>query len=392
MNREIDQIPAQKNLVPDGVRSDLSETTVTLLPATKYLDRYVIEQPIGAGGMGEVYRARDTRLERTVAIKMLPRETAADAKSRRRFLNEARAASALNHPNIVAIHDICTDNNIDFLVMEFIEGRTLKEHIAAGDLGFDQLARLGSQVASALGAAHAAGIVHRDVKPANIMVTATHQAKVLDFGVAQVKRSGLDTRQTADGQIIGTMAYMSPEQTRAEDIDLRSDIFSLGCVLYEAATGRTPFQAPSALGLMHAIATTDPDPPSVHRPELQPEFVRLVMRCLAKDRRQRPDSAIELATELKSLTFSPRPRTQPRSTNPSVAVVPLKLRGPATEQYLSVSLAEALIHRLSSTGKLSVRPISSVIRYFRRRDRLFQGRQGAECGSGRRRHRPNRGR
>ena len=360
---DIDPIPAQETFATEKPRPGLSDTTVAFLPARCFLGRYTIEQPIGTGGMGEVYRARDSRLERTVAIKMLPRETAADSALRRRFLNEARAASALNHPNIVAIHDICTDNNVDFLVMEYVDGENLKDLIANQPLAFDQLAGLGSQVALALGAAHAAGIVHRDIKPANIMVTRAREAKVLDFGIAQVTRSGTDVNLTGEGQIIGTIAYMSPEQTRGEDTDLRSDIFSLGSVLYEAATGRTPFQADSSLALMHEIATTDPDPPSVHRPELQPEFVRLVMRCLAKDRRLRPDSAIELATELKSLTFSTRPRTQPRSTNPSVAVVPLKLRGPATEQYLSVSLAEALIHRLSSTGKLSVRPISSVIRY-----------------------------
>ncbi len=363
MNREIDKIPAQEGSAADGARSSVSETTVAFAPAKQYLGRYVIGQPIGAGGMGEVYRAQDTRLERTVAIKMLPRETAGDSSLRRRFLNEARAASALNHPNIVAIHDICTENDVDFLVMEYVDGETLRDLIAKGVLGFDQLAGLGSQVALALGAAHAARIVHRDVKPANIMVTKTDEAKVLDFGIAQVKRGDLDMHLTGEGQIVGTVAYMSPEQTRGEATDFRSDIFSLGCVLYEAATGRTPFQAASALGLMHEIATTDPEPPSVYRPELQPEFVRLVMRCLAKDRRERPESAMELATELKSLTFSDRPRAQVRSAYPSVAVVPLKLRGPATDQYLSVSLAEALIHRLSSTGKLVVRPIASVIRY-----------------------------
>jgi len=362
VNREIDPILAQETCTA-GVASDRSGGTVPFVAATRYLDRYVIEQPIGAGGMGQVYRARDTRLERTVAIKMLPPKTACDAAMRRRFLNEARAASALNHPNIVAIHDICTDNNLDFLVMEYVEGQTLKDLIAKGVLGFDQLAGLGSQVALALGAAHAAGIVHRDVKPANIMVTGGQQAKVLDFGIAKAKRDDLETQLTGAGQIIGTVAYMSPEQTRGEDVDFRSDIFSLGCVLYEAAAGRRPFQGASALDLMHEIATADPMPPNEYRPDLPPEFVALVMRCLAKDRRQRPESAIELATEIKSLTFVHPPRGRVGAKCRSVAVVPLRLRGPATEQYLSVSLAEALIHRLSSTGKLAVRPISSVIRY-----------------------------
>ncbi len=323
----------------------------------------MIEQRIGAGGMGEVYRAQDSRLERTVAIKMLPRDTAGDSELRRRFQNEARAASALNHPNIVALYDICTDKNIDFLVMEYVDGFTLKDLIASDSMSFENLAQLGSQVALALGAAHAAGIVHRDIKPANIMITKAHEVKVLDFGVAKLARSDSNPQLTTDGQIIGTVAYMSPEQTRGEDTDFRSDIFSFGCVLYESAIGRPPFEAASAIGLMHLIATTDPEPPSVFRPDLPPEFVRLVMRCLAKDRSLRPDSAVELATELKSLTFPHQPRIQSRTHRPSVAVVPLKVRGPAAEQFLSISLAEALIHRLSSTGKLQVRPISSVIRY-----------------------------
>jgi serine/threonine protein kinase/Flp pilus assembly protein TadD len=368
VNRESKQASAQASSSSHGAATDpsgnLPETAVTFVPATVFLGRYVIEQPIGAGGMGEVYRARDTRLERTVAIKMLPRETAADSELRRRFLNEARAASALNHPNIVALYDICTDKNIDFLVMEYVDGRTLKDLIAAGALSLEHLAGLGSQVALALGAAHAAGIVHRDIKPANIMVTSSHQAKVLDFGVAKLTRSASNPQLTSDGQIVGTVAYMSPEQTRGEDTDFRSDIFSFGCVLYESAIGRRPFEAASALGLMHEIATTDPEPPSVYRPELPPEFVRLVMRCLTKDRSLRPESAVELATELKSLMFPSQPRVQSRTKRPSIAVVPLKVRGPAADQYLSVSLAEALIHRLASTGKLQVRPISSVIRYL----------------------------
>jgi serine/threonine protein kinase/tetratricopeptide (TPR) repeat protein len=363
VGREIKQMSTQESSPTDRSHSNLPDTAVTFAPATKYLGRYVIEQPIGSGGMGEVFRARDTRLERTVAIKMLPRETADDSALRRRFLNEARAASALNHPNIVALYDICTDKDIDFLVMEFIDGRTLKELIAKEPLGLDQLTALGSQVAMALAAAHAAGIVHRDIKPANIMVTRAHEAKVLDFGIAKATRGDTQTHLTGSGQIIGTVAYMSPEQTRGEDTDFRSDLFSFGCVLYEAATGRPPFQAGSVLGLMHEIATTDPEPPSLHRPELPPEFVRLVMRCLAKDRSQRPESAVELATELRSLTFPNLPPAQIRPKRPSLAVIPLKVRGPAADQYLSLSLAEALIHRLSSTGKLLVRPISSVIRY-----------------------------
>ncbi len=363
VKRAADNVPVPETFVPDSAAYDASETLDSHGPTTRRLGRYVIEQPIGAGGMGEVYRARDTRLKRTVAIKVLPREVADDTALRRRFLNEARAASALNHPNIVALYDISTDKNLDFLVLEFVDGRTLKEVLSSERLEFKELADLGSQVALALAAAHAAGIVHRDVKPANIMLTRAQQAKVLDFGIAKTTQSGLETQLTGTGQILGTLAYMSPEQTRGEETDFRSDIFSFGCVLYEAAAGRPPFEAASALGLMHQIATLDPEPPSVYRPDLPPEFVRLVMRCLAKDRGQRPESAVELATELRSLTFSSPPPAKVRPQRSSLAVIPLKVRGPAADQFLSLSLAEALIHRLSSTGKLLVRPIASVIRY-----------------------------
>ena len=346
--------------MPDPASPQLLATA----PGTKLLDRYILDRPIGAGGMGEVYRAHDTRLGRAVAIKLLPHHVAEDAAWRRRFLNEARSASALNHPNIVSMYDICTDRNVDFLVMEFIDGQTLKDLLARHPLDLNQLASLGSQIALALGAAHAAGIVHRDIKPANIMVTASQQVKVLDFGIARATTQNTDeTRLTNGGQVMGTAAYMSPEQTRGEDLNFRSDIFSLGCVLYESAVGQPPFRAPSDLALMHQIATVHPDPPSVHRTGLKPEFVRLVMRCLAKDQLQRPESAVELATELRSLTYTTRPEAPIRSERPSVAVLPLKIRGPATGQYLSVSLAEALIHRLASSGKLTVRPIAAVMRF-----------------------------
>ncbi len=331
--------------------------------AGRHLGRYVIGVRIGAGGMGEVYRAEDTRLRRTVAIKVLPPGAAGDQAWRLRFLNEARAASALNHPNIVALHDICTEEETDFLVMEFIDGRTLKELMGESALGFEELAGVGSQVALALGAAHAAGIVHRDIKPANIMVTTGQQVKVLDFGIARLGQVEDETRLTGAGDILGTAAYMSPEQTRGEDTDFKSDIFSLGCVLYEAAAGRHPFEAENMLGTMHRIAMSEPEPLGRDGQELPGEFVRLVMRCLAKEREQRPGSAIEVATELRSLSAPQRAEVQVRSDRATVAVIPLKVRGPAGDQYLSVSLAEALVHRLSSTSKLVVRPIASVMRY-----------------------------
>ncbi len=331
------------------------------------LGSYEILAPLGAGGMGEVYKARDTRLGRTVALKLLPAELAADPVSRRRLLQEAQAASSLNHPNIVVIYDISSHEGRDFLVMEYVAGRTLKDLIPPGGLPFEQLAGLGSQVALALGAAHAAGVVHRDVKPANIIVThveqSDRQAKVLDFGIARISQDDTVTNLTEAGHVIGTVAYMSPEQVRGGEADFRSDIFSLGCVLYEAAAGHRPFQAGNNLSLMHDIANADPDPLHGLRPDLPAEFGRLVMRCLEKSPGRRPESAIELATEMRALTLPVQPAARSRSGAPSLAVIPMQVRGPAAEQYLSISLAEALINRLSSTGKLLVRPIASVIRY-----------------------------
>jgi serine/threonine protein kinase/tetratricopeptide (TPR) repeat protein len=348
---------------PAWERKDWLLNTETIASSGMELGPYKIEQRIGAGGMGQVYRALDTRLGRTVAIKLLSPELAGEGVFKRRFLHEARAASALNHPNIVVLYDISSHAGVDFLVMEYIAGRTLKDMIPRGGMAFDQVAGLGSQVALALGAAHSAGIVHRDIKPANILVTAQQQVKVLDFGIAKLPHSGDDTGVTRQGQIIGTVAYMSPEQTRGEEVDTRSDIFSLGCVLYEAATGCLPFHGDSSVALMHQITTVDPEPPSALRADLPPEFVRLVMHCLSKTAAARPDSAVELATALKSLSLPAKPSSPISTGQPSVAVIPLQVRGPAAEQYLSVSLADALIHRLSSSGKLAVRPIASVMRY-----------------------------
>ncbi|HEX4135208.1 MAG TPA: protein kinase [Bryobacteraceae bacterium] len=335
----------------------------TIVPAETRLGPYQIEQRIGVGGMGQVYRALDTRLGRRVAIKLLSRGAASDGEFKRRFLREARAASALNHPNIVVLHDICRHDGVDFLVMEYVIGRTLKDLISPGGLPFDRLAELGSQIALALGAAHAAGIVHRDIKPANILVTPEQVIKVLDFGIAKMPVDLAETNLTRQGEIVGTVAYMSPEQTRGETVDAHSDIFSLGCVLYEAATGCRPFRGESSLAVMDAIATGDPEAPGALREGLPSEFERLVMRCLAKNPAARPDSAVELATQLKALGLPASAPSPIRAGRPSLAVIPLQLRGPAAEQYLSVSLADALVHRLSASGKLAVRPIASVMRY-----------------------------
>src|SRR5687767_1265524 len=232
---------------------------------------------IDSGGMGEVYKAEDTRLGRTVAIKLLLAAVNQKPLARRRFLQEAQSASALNHPNIVTIHAIEEADGLDFIVMEFVEGQNLKSLIRAhGALPLTRLLDIGIQTADALAAAHEINLIHRDIKSANILVTPRGQAKVLDFGLAKVIRTVVDgvddeaptlMNLTDEGTVLGTAAYMSPEQTRGETLDARSDIFSLGSVLYEAATRSVPFTGPSMLSVMHAIATTDPPSPSRIRPE-----------------------------------------------------------------------------------------------------------------------------
>lgn len=264
--------------------------------------------------MGEVYKGEDQKLGRIVALKLLPPDAAEDDKAKRRLVLEARAASGLNHPNIVTIYSIEESESFMFIVMEYVEGVTLKSIIDRGPIDSTQLIQLGSQVADALAAAHSAGLIHRDIKPSNILVTPAGQAKILDFGLAKASQvsdrslSGEQTmsRLTKTGMVVGTISYMSPEQTRGELLDARTDIFSLGCVLYEAATGKIPFSGPSILSILHEIATAEPPPPSTVTNNVPQGLDFIINRCLAKDRERRYSSAAELANALRGLTFANR--------------------------------------------------------------------------------------
>src|SRR6266849_5044537 len=281
------------------------------LEPQQMLLHYRLVEKIGSGGMGEVYKAEDTKLGRTVAIKLLPAAVIENTTAKRRFLKEAQSVSALNHPNIITIHAIEETEGLDFIVMEYIDGQTLKELIGRdGALPLMKLLDIGIQVADALDAAHEIGLIHRDIKSTNILITRRGHAKVLDFGLAKIVRTiadGVDNEAltlmhlTDEGTVLGTPFYMSPEQTRGEALDSRSDIFSLGCVLHEAATRSLPFSGPSMLAVMHAIATTDPLSPSRVRPELPREFDLIVERALAKDRERRYSSASEIAQALRNL-------------------------------------------------------------------------------------------
>lgn len=278
----------------------------------RVLLHYRIINKVGEGGMGQVYRAEDTKLGRYVALKLLTPDATRDQIAKRRLLGEAQSASVLNHPNIVTIYAIEEEAGVDFIVMEFVEGDTLTAHLAHnGALPLTSLLDVGIQIADALEAAHSVGLIHRDIKPSNVLLSPKGVAKVTDFGLAKMVRLNTDeidrealtlaANLTGPGIVLGTAAYMSPEQTRGEALDARSEIFSLGSLLYEAATRTRAFNGPSVLAIMHAIAAVDPPPPSKLRPELPREFDMIIERALAKEKMQRYQSAKEMADALRNL-------------------------------------------------------------------------------------------
>ena len=281
------------------------------------LGPYRIIAPLGAGGMGEVYLAQDTRLDRTVALKILPPELAQDPERMRRFVQEAKAASALNHPNVAHVYEIGEAGGIHFIAMEYVEGQPLKAKLGR-PLEACEILDIGTQVADALDEAHSKGVTHRDIKPANIMLTPRGQAKVLDFGLAKLASpSATDAATeggTAFGVILGTVQYMSPEQALGRPVDHRSDLFSLGVVLYEMATGRTPFSGSSAPETIDRIAHTQPDAIARFHYGLPEELERIIRKCLEKDRDRRYQFAREVLVDLRNLKRdsdavpSPRPR------------------------------------------------------------------------------------
>jgi serine/threonine protein kinase len=262
---------------------------------------------IGEGGMGVVYKARDTHLGRFVALKVLPAESIADPERKRRFIQEAKAASALNHPNIVTVHDTGSDSGLDFIVMEFIAGKTLREVIGKKGLKLDAVLKYGAQIAEALAAAHAEGIVHRDLKPGNVMVTDSGLVKVLDFGLAKLAEPKISEDaatqtmgpKTNEGVIVGTFAYMSPEQAHGKPVDARSDIFSFGSLLYEMITGHPAFTGESGLATLSAIVEKEPAPVSTIVPDTPPEVEKLIARPMRKDPERRIQHIVDVRLALE---------------------------------------------------------------------------------------------
>ena len=330
---------------------------MTLAPGT-HLGPYAIVSQLGQGGMGVVYTAHDPRLKRTVAIKLLPPDLTKDDTAKQRFLQEAQAASALDHPNICTIFEINeTDDGQLYLVMAHYEGETLKERIARGPLALDDAIDIATQVGTGLAEAHGAGIVHRDIKPANLLVTKSGVVKILDFGLA--KLAGTEGI-TQTGTAIGTVAYMSPEQARGQDVDHRTDIWSLGVVLYEMLAGEPPFQGENLLSLSNAIL--EKEQASLSGPSSSAQSI--VTKALAKDRGQRYQAVDELLGELRKRQGSPTGVAPEQPDVPSIAVLPFtNMSGDPEQEYFCDGLAEELIDALARLDGLRVVARTSAFQF-----------------------------
>ena len=341
-------------------------------PGTR-LGPYEIVAQIGAGGMGDVYTARDTRLDRTVAIKLLSPRLAADPHFRERFDREARVISQLDHPHICALYDVGDHDGTPFLVMQYLVGETLADRITKGALPLDRALEFAIQIAGALDAAHQAGVVHRDLKPGNVMLTATgQQAKLLDFGVAKLLESPVSQTEataiayprTAVGVMVGTTRYMSPEQARGLSVDAQSDLFSFGVVLYEMLAGRPPFEGSTTSDVIVAILERDPAPLSRYRRDAPAELQRIVSHCLEKDILRRYASARDVLNDLERFTAKGSgPRTADKLP-PSIAVLPfVSMSADPENEYFCDGIAEDLINALTKIDQLRVAARTSAFSF-----------------------------
>jgi len=380
------------------------------------LSHYEIRSQIGAGGMGEVYLALDTQLDRTVALKILPAEIASNAQRVRRFIQEAKAASALNHPHIITIYEVGESDSVYFIATEFIDGVTLRESIRGTRLSVERIIDIAIQAVSALTAAHHVSIIHRDIKPENIMLRRDGYVKILDFGLAKLIEprvtdpEGSTMVNTAEGIVLGTLSYMSPEQSRGLEVDARTDIWSMGVVLYEMVAGRTPFAGATLSDVIAGVLDHEPPPLARYAPDVPPELERIIKKALAKETEERYQTSKELLIDLKSLkqemelgkarTISP-PATATR-TNPAskrlivglglllvaavttlylfrsqiwptpsntaepitLAILPFYPLNAADEiGFLSTGLPDGIITRLANVRQIRMRPTSAILRY-----------------------------
>ena len=346
------------------------------LPAGTRLGPYEIVEPVGAGGMGEVYRATDSRLGRVVALKLLANDFS------ERLIAEARAISAVNHPNICALYDMGTHEGRSYLVLEFVSGRTLQ-----GPLPAEQALRIAVEIASALDAAHRKGVTHRDLKPANIMITEDGSVKLLDFGLAKLVVSGeTDITRTIEGTLMGTAAYMAPEQAEGKSLDVRSDIFSFGTVIYELIAGRRAFEGDSMASVLTAVLRDDPAPLG---PSTQPGIEAILQRCMKKragDRYQTMQEVRQALDTLRSPTMV-IPRA-PLQAEASIAVLPFdNLSADPENEYFSDGLAEEIINALTQVRNLKVTARTSAFA-FRGEKQDIRKIGNAECPDDSGGHRP----
>jgi len=357
---------------------------------------YEIEKSLGAGGMGEVYLARDTRLGRTVAIKILPEHLCGTREAKERFDREARAISSVSHPNICNLYDVGAQDGTSYLVMEYLQGETVADRLSHGPLAPEPLVRMALEIAEGLDKAHRGGLVHRDLKPANLFITQDEHVKILDFGLAKGLEAGIDgattegANFTSPGLTVGTIAYMSPEQARGEAVDARSDLFSLGMVLYEMATARKAFGGSSPAVILEAILNRDPEPLTEVNPRMPRTLEVILEKLLDKDPDLRYQTAAELRTDLKRLSrdlgSGRRAATEPGASGAVAQASPVKQKsvavlyfenqsGSKEDEYFRDGITEDIVTEISKIGQLDIFPRSEMMAF---RDKVVTAQQVAQ--------------